>query len=155
RKWVVGQDAGMLAISGDSTTGALYVYGTVNMPQLVVAGDASQAVALTEWQNDTGTPLAWVDANGKMNGNGSLLTNLNATDATKLLKAGDSMTGALNMAGSKVTGLGAPVSGADAARKIYVDTYTNSTAGTLANYIKRAGDTATGTVNLFAASDVL
>jgi hypothetical protein len=42
--------------------------------------------------------------------------------ATKVSKAGDTMTGSLAMGGNKVTGLGAPTSNNDAATKTYVDT---------------------------------
>jgi hypothetical protein len=48
-------------------------------------------------------------------------TYIDAQDATKVNKSGDSMSGNLAMAGNKVTGLGTTSSAADAATKQYVD----------------------------------
>ena len=44
-----------------------------------------------------------------------------AGDALKVNKAGDSMTGSLAMGTNKITGLGSPTAGTDAANKSYVD----------------------------------
>ena len=65
-------------------------------------------------------------------------------------KAGDSMTGALNMQNNKVTNVAAPAETADAVNKGYVDTAISGlTNGTTAMpYVKKAGDTMTGALNL-------
>ena len=72
------------------------------------------------------------------------------TDGTTVLpyvkKAGDTMTGALDMQNHKVTNVAAPTETADAANKGYVDTAVSGlTDGTTAMpYVKKAGDTMTG-----------
>lgn len=70
-------------------------------------------------------------------------------------KAGDTMTGALDMQNHKVTNVAAPTESADAANKGYVDTaisgLTNGT--TSMPYVKKAGDTMTGALNLPAPTE--
>lgn len=65
-------------------------------------------------------------------------------------KAGDSMTGALNMQNNKVTNVAAPTENGDAVNKSYVDTTVSGlTDGTTTlPYVKKAGDTMTGALNL-------
>ena len=78
----------------------------------------------------------------------------NLTDGTTVLpyvkKAGDTMTGALNMGNNKVTNVAAPAANSDAVNKGYVDTAVSGlTDGTTAlPYVKKAGDTMTGALNL-------
>ena len=82
------------------------------------------------------------------------ITNLtNGTTALPYVKkAGDTMTGALNMQNHKVTNVAAPTETADAANKGYVDTAISGlTDGTTAlPYVKKAGDTMTGDLNMGA-----
>jgi hypothetical protein len=54
-------------------------------------------------------------------------TYVDAADALKVNKAGDTMSGNLAMGGNKVTGLGTPSANADAVTKSYVDGYINTT----------------------------
>ena len=65
-------------------------------------------------------------------------------------KSGDTMTGALDMQNHKVTNVAAPTETADAANKGYVDTAISGlTNGTTAMpYVKKAGDTMTGTLSM-------
>ena len=78
----------------------------------------------------------------------------NLTDGTTVLpyvkKAGDTMTGALDMGNNKVTNVAAPAANSDAVNKGYVDTAVSGlTDGTTAlPYVKKAGDTMTGALNL-------
>ena len=78
----------------------------------------------------------------------------NLTDGTTVLpyvkKAGDSMTGALNMGNNKVTNVAAPTATSDAVNKGYVDTAVSGlTDGTTAlPYVKKAGDTMAGNLNM-------
>ena len=69
-------------------------------------------------------------------------------------KSGDTMTGALDMQNHKVTNVAAPTETADAANKGYVDTAISGlTNGTTAMpYVKKAGDTMTGALNMGANS---
>lgn len=82
----------------------------------------------------------------------------NLTDGTTELpyvkKSGDTMTGALNMQNHKVTNVAAPTETADAVNKGYVDTAISGlTDGTTAMpYVKKAGDTMTGELNMGSQS---
>ena len=65
-------------------------------------------------------------------------------------KSGDTMTGTLNMGSCKITNVASPAQYGDAASKGYVDTAISGlTNGTTAMpYVKKAGDTMTGALNL-------
>ena len=77
------------------------------------------------------------------------LTN-GTTGMPYVKKSGDTMTGVLDMQNHKVTNVAAPTETADAANKGYVDTAISGlTNGTTAMpYVKKAGDTMTGALNL-------
>ena len=77
------------------------------------------------------------------------LTN-GTTEMPYVKKSGDTMTGALDMQNHKVTNVAAPTETADAANKGYVDTAISGlTNGTTAMpYVKKAGDTMTGRLNI-------
>ena len=83
----------------------------------------------------------------------------NLTNGTTVLpyvkKAGDTMTGALDMGNNKVTNVAAPAANSDAVNKGYVDTAVSGlTDGTTAlPYVKKAGDTMTGALNLPAPTE--
>ena len=71
----------------------------------------------------------------------------NATDPTKLPLAGGTMSGAIAMGTSKITGLGDPTAAQDAATKTYVDTAD-------ALKLNLSGGALTGNLTLNAQSDV-
>jgi hypothetical protein len=64
-------------------------------------------------------------------------TYIDAQDATKVNKSGDTMSGALAMGTNKITGLGNPTNAQDAATKTYVDAVD-------ALKVNKAGDTMSG-----------
>ena len=62
-----------------------------------------------------------------INDDASFSTTVTNSIATKVSKAGDSMTGALSMGNSKITDLATPTASTDAVNKTYIDTLFGST----------------------------
>lgn len=83
-----------------------------------------------------------------LNDDANLAATLTASIATKVSKAGDSMTGALAMGTNKITGLGTPTAGTDATTKTYVDTADalklNLAGGTMSGAIAMGNNKITG-----------
>ena len=83
-----------------------------------------------------------------LNDDANLAATLTASIATKVSKAGDSMTGALAMGTNKITGLGTPTAGTDATTKTYVDTADalklNLAGGTMSGAIVMGSNKITG-----------
>ena len=79
--------------------------------------------------------------------------------ATKLPKAGGTMTGAIAMGTSKITGLGTPTAGTDAATKAYVDgpsgagAKLNLSGGTMSGVLALGSNKITGVANPTQAQD--
>jgi hypothetical protein len=77
--------------------------------------------------------------------------------ATKVSKAGDTLTGSLAMGGNKVTGLGAPTANNDAATKTYVDTADalklSLTGGTMSGAVAMGTNKITGLGTPTAGTD--
>ncbi|WP_408098953.1 beta strand repeat-containing protein [Peredibacter sp. HCB2-198] len=65
---------------------------------------------------------------GQINAANTSVAALASSQANYVLKAGDTMSGALAMGNNKITGLGAPTVGTDATTKTYVDTQIASSA---------------------------
>lgn len=63
-----------------------------------------------------------------INDDASFSTTVTNSIATKVAKAGDSMTGALSMGNNKITDLGTPSASTDAVPKSYIDTVFGSTS---------------------------
>lgn len=63
-----------------------------------------------------------------INNDASFSTTVTNNIATKVAKAGDSMTGALSMGNNKITDLASPTASTDAVNKSYIDTLYGSTA---------------------------
>ena len=83
-----------------------------------------------------------------LNDDANLAATLTASIATKVSKAGDTMTGALAMGTNKITGLGTPTAGTDATTKTYVDTADalklNLAGGTMSGAIAMGSNKITG-----------
>jgi hypothetical protein len=81
---------------------------------------------------------------GRPIGNGAVFatkSELNTSIAKCVKKTGDTMTGTLNMTGSKISSISAPAVSGDAANKQYVDNQ-------IGNYVSKTGDTMTGALNM-------
>lgn len=68
-----------------------------------------------------------------INDDASFSTTVTNSIATKVAKAGDSMTGALSMGNNKITDLATPTSSTDAVNKTYIDTLYGSTTSAAAS----------------------
>lgn len=92
-----------------------------------------------------------------LNDDANLAATLTASIATKVSKAGDSMTGALAMGTNKITGLGTPTAGTDATTKTYVDTadalQLNLAGGTMSGAIAMGSNKITGLGTPTAGTD--
>ena len=173
KAYVDAVDTSKVAKAGDSMTGALAMgtnkitgLGTptastdattkayvdaVDTSKVAKAGDSmTGALAMgTNKITGLGTPTASTDATTKAYVDGVVVgasvtqAYVDAADALKVAKAGDSMTGALAMGTNKITGLGTPTVNTDAATKAYVDTAD-------ALKVAKAGDSMTGALAMGA-----
>jgi hypothetical protein len=88
----------------------------------------------------------------------NLSATLTASIATKLPLAGGTMSGAIAMGSSKITGLGTPTAGTDATTKTYVDTATALNlplaGGTMTGNIVMGANKVTSTATPSANSDL-
>jgi hypothetical protein len=85
-------------------------------------------------------------------------TTVTTSIATKVSKAGDTMTGELAMSNAKITGLGTPTAATDAATKGYVDgqdaTKLNLSGGTMTGGIVMGANKITSTATPTVADDL-
>lgn len=128
----------LAAVEGLTGTGIAVRTGTSTWTNRSVAGTASN-ISVTNGDGvsgnptidlvDAGTPVTGqfvqitTDAKGRVTSTGSV-TQTNITTAlgyTPVNKAGDTMSGALNMGTFKITSMGDPTAAQDAATKAYVD----------------------------------
>jgi hypothetical protein len=156
---VVGNVTGNITSTGSSSFTDLTINGSLNMN----AGTSGTVTGLSNpVQGTDAATKTYVDAEvaaivdsapGALNTLNELAAALGddanyaatttAAIATKLPKAGGTMTGAIAMGTSKVTGLGTPTAGTDAAHKTYVDTGD-------ALKLTKAGDTMSGVLAMGA-----
>ena len=122
-------------LAGTKTFTGSLVVPVVTMPSVsagdYVAGDNSTKAASTAYVETAitslidgapGTLNTLNEIAAALNDDANLNTTLTNSIATKLPLAGGTMSGAIAMGSSKITGLGTPTSAADATTKLYVDT---------------------------------
>ena len=168
---LTGNVAGNLtAGSGTTTLNNLVVNGTVDFNAAVLSDLGSPVVstdAATKGYVDTAVsnvidaaPAALDTLNelaAALGDDANFSSTVTTALATKLPLAGGTMTGAIAMGTSKITGLGNPTSAQDAATKTYVDTADalklNLTGGTMSGAIAMGTNKITGVGDPTLAQD--
>lgn len=87
-----------------------------------------------------------------INDDASFSTTVTNSIATKVAKAGDSMTGALSMGNNKITDLGSPSASTDAVPKSYIDTVFGSTSSAATSATSAANSAIAAASSATAAS---
>jgi hypothetical protein len=87
-----------------------------------------------------------------INDDASFSTTVTNSIATKVSKAGDSMTGALSMGNNKVTDLGTPTASSDAVNKSYIDTLFGSTSSAATSATSAANSASAAATSATSAS---
>lgn len=87
-----------------------------------------------------------------INDDANFSTTVTNSIATKVAKAGDSMTGALSMGNNKITDLGTPTSSTDAVNKTYIDTLYGSTTSAAASATSAANSASAASTSASSAS---
>lgn len=144
------------AATGSSTFNNVTINGTLDVTSTVISnvstpvanGDAAnKSYVDTQISNLIGGAPGALDTLNELaaalNDDANAYSTLDTKINTKVSKAGDTMTGALAMSNSKITGLGTPTAGTDAANKTYVDTQRDTRLAT-------AGGTMTGNIAIGA-----
>jgi len=146
------------ASSGTTTLNNLVINGTVDFNTAVLTdlgSPVSSTDAATKGYVDTeisnligGAPAALDTLNelaAALNDDAAFNTTITNSIATKLPLAGGTMSGAIAMGSNKITGLGTPTAGTDAATKAYADTMLPLAGGTMTGNIVLGSNKATST----------
>jgi hypothetical protein len=162
------------ASTGTSTFNNVTINGTLDMdsgtaatitglPTPTNSGDAApKSYVDTAISNLVGTAPATLDTLGEisdaLNDDANIAATLTTAIAGKLALAGGTMSGAIAMGTSKITGLGTPTAGTDATTKTYVDTADALNlplaGGTMTGNIVMGANKVTSTATPSASSDL-
>ena len=146
------------ASSGTTTLNNLAINGTVDFNTAVLTdlgAPVSDTDAATKGYVDTeiaglvdsapGTLDTLNELAAALGDDPDFATTITNQIATKLALAGGTMTGAIAMGTNKITGLGTPTVGTDAANKTYADTKLSLSGGTMTGNITLGSNSATST----------
>ena len=120
---------GNVSIGGDITVNGTADFTNTTLNNVTDPSSAQQAATKNYVDTSIANLIAGAPATldtldeiaAAINDDNNVYTTLTSSIATKLPLAGGTMTGAIAMGGSKITGAGAPTTGSDLTNKTYVD----------------------------------
>lgn len=107
---------------GNQTNGSLHAAATTSVNGFMSASDKTKLDNATS--SNTASTIVSRDGSGDFSAGtitANLIGNVTGSASNNVLKAGDTMTGALTMSGNLIHSVATPVIGTDAANKDYVD----------------------------------